>query len=135
MMIKVVVVDDHDLVRRAERQLLDSYDEIEVVGEASNGKEAIAVVEELKPDVVVMDISMPEMDGITATEKIVAANGQKTHVLILSMYDSADLVARALRKGATGYLLKRARPAELVQGVIAASQGKRFLSAGLSPHS
>lgn len=76
---------------------------------------------------------MPEMDGIAATEKIVASNGQKTHVLMLSMYGSADLVARA-RKGATGYLLKRASPAELVQGVIAASQGQRFLSAGLSPH-
>lgn len=133
-MIKIVVVDDHDIVRGAVSSLLDGNDEIEVVGEAANGEAAIAVVEELQPDVVVMDISMPGMDGITATEKIVAANGRHTRVVMLSMYASSDLVEQALKKGATGYLLKRSTPAELVQGIIAASQGKRFLSAGISPH-
>ena len=133
-MIKVVVVDDHDLVRRAVSALLDANGEIAVVGEATNGKEAIAVVEELKPDVVVMDISMPGIDGIMAAEEIVAANGRHTRVVILSMYASSDLVEGALKKGATGYLLKRSAPAELAKGVIAASQGKRYLSAGISPH-
>jgi two-component system, NarL family, response regulator LiaR len=133
-MIKIVVVDDHDIVRGAVSSLLDANDEIEVVGEAANGEAAIAVVEELQPDVVVMDISMRGMDGITATEKIVAANGRHTRVVMLSMYASSDLVEQALKKGATGYLLKRSTPAELVQGIIAASQGKRFLSAGISPH-
>lgn len=133
-MIKVVVVDDHDVVRGAVSALLDANDEMEVVGEATNGKEAIAVVEELMPDVVVMDISMPGMDGIAATEKITASNGRQTRVVMLSMYASSDLVEQTLKKGATGYLLKRSTPAELVNGVIAASQGKRFLSAGISTH-
>ncbi|MDT8306911.1 MAG: response regulator transcription factor [Anaerolineae bacterium] len=133
-MIKVVVVDDHDVVRGAVSALLDANDEMEVIGEATNGKEAIAVVEELMPDVVVMDISMPGMDGITATEKITASNGRHTRVVMLSMYASSDLVEQALKNGATGYLLKRSTPAELVKGVVAASQGKRFLSAGISPH-
>ena len=131
-MIKVVVVDDHDIVRGAVSSLLDANDEIDVIGEAANGKAAIGMVEELKPDVVVMDISMPGMDGITATEKIVAANGRHTRVVMLSMFASSVLVEQALKKGATGYLLKRSTPAELVKGIIAASQGKRFLSAGIA---
>jgi two-component system, NarL family, invasion response regulator UvrY len=133
-MIKVVVVDDHDIVRGAVSSLLDANDEIDVVGEAANGEAALAVVEELQPDVVVMDISMPGIDGITATEKIVAANGRHIRVVMLSMYASSVLVEQALKKGATGYLLKRSTPAELVKGIIAASQGKRFLSAGIASH-
>jgi DNA-binding NarL/FixJ family response regulator len=109
-MIKIVVVDDHDLVRGAVSSLLDANEEIEVIGEAANGEAAIAVAEELKPDVVVMDISMPGMDGITATEKIVAANGRHIRVVMLSMYASSAMVEQALKKGATGYLLKRSTP-------------------------
>jgi two-component system, NarL family, response regulator NreC len=136
-MIKVVVADDHYLVRQGVRALLDNAEEIEVVGEAENGEEALRLVEELNPDVVVMDISMPEMDGIKATEKIHAMPDRHTRVVILSMYANVDLVEQALKKGATGYLLKRSTTTELVQAVVAANQGKRFLSSALGndiPH-
>ncbi|MDT8304445.1 MAG: response regulator transcription factor [Anaerolineae bacterium] len=131
-MIRVVVADDHYLVRQGVRALLDNAEGIEVIGEAENGEEALQLVEQLKPDVVVMDISMPEMDGIRATEKIHALKNPHTRVVILSMYANVDLVQQALKKGATGYLLKRSTTTELVQAVVAANQGKRFLSAALS---
>lgn len=130
-MIRVVVADDHYLVRQGVRALLDNAEGIEVIGEAENGEEALQLVQQLEPDVVVMDISMPEMDGIKATEKINALNGRRTRVVILSMYANVDLVEQALKKGAIGYLLKRSTTTELVQAVVAANQGKRFLSAAL----
>lgn len=130
-MISVVVADDHYLVRQGVRALLDNAEGIEVIGEAENGEQALQLVEELKPDVVVMDISMPEMDGIKATEKIQALNNKHTRVVILSMYANIDLVEQALKKGATGYLLKRSTTTELVKAVVAAKEGKRFLSAAL----
>lgn len=131
LMIKVVVADDHYLVRQGVRALLDNAEEIEVIGEAENGEEALRLVKELNPDVVVMDISMPEMDGIKATEKIHAMKDRRTRVVILSMYANVDLVEQALKKGATGYLLKRSTTTELVQAVVAANEGKRFLSSAL----
>lgn len=130
-MIRVVVADDHYLVRQGVRALLDNAEGIEVIGEAENGEEALQLVKQLKPDVVVMDISMPEMDGIKATERINALKDRRTRVVILSMYANFDLVEQALKKGAIGYLLKRSTTTELVQAVVAANQGKRFLSAAL----
>jgi DNA-binding NarL/FixJ family response regulator len=130
-MITVVVADDHYLVRQGVRALLDNADGIQVVGEAENGEQAVQLVEDLAPDVVVMDISMPEMDGIRATEMIQAVRKQ-TRVVILSMYANMDLVEQALKKGATGYLLKRSTTAELVKAVEAAKAGKRFLSAAIT---
>lgn len=130
-MITVVVADDHYLVRQGVRALLDNADGIQVVGEAENGEQALQLVEELTPDVVVMDISMPEMDGIKATEKIQALK-KPTRVVILSMYANMDLVEQALKKGATGYLLKRSTTAELVKAVEAAKEGRRFLSAAIT---
>jgi DNA-binding NarL/FixJ family response regulator len=130
-MISVVVADDHYLVRQGVRALLDNAEGIEVIGEAENGEQALQLVQELKPDVVVMDISMPEMDGIKATEKIQALENGHTRVVILSMYANIDLVEQALKKGATGYLLKRSTTTELVKAVVAAKEGKRFLSAAI----
>lgn len=130
-MIRVVVADDHYLVRRGIRALLDNAEDIEVIAEAENGLEAVTLVETHQPDVVVMDISMPEMDGIRATEKIASLGGNRTRVVILSMYANIDLVQQALKKGAMGYLLKRSTTSELVEAVRAANEGKSFVSAAL----
>ena len=130
--IRVLVADDHTLVRRGIRALLEHADGIEVVGEAENGQEALALVKRLQPDVVVMDISMPELDGIKATEQIHAL-GISTHVVILSMYANVDLVKQALQNGASGYVLKRSATEELLQAVRTAQAGKIYLSALLDP--
>jgi DNA-binding NarL/FixJ family response regulator len=131
-MITVVVADDHYLVRQGVRALLDNAEGIQVIGEAENGEQAVQLAEDLKPDVIVMDISMPEMDGIKATEKIQELANHQTRVVILSMYANMDLVEQALKKGAIGYLLKRSTTAELVKAVEAAKEGKRFLSAAIT---
>lgn len=130
-MITVVVADDHYLVRQGVRALLDNAAGIQVVGEAENGEQAVQLVEDLAPDVVVMDISMPEMDGIRATEKIRSMQNH-TRVVILSMYANIDLVEQALKKGAIGYLLKRSTTSELVKAVQAAKEGKQFLSQAIT---
>ena len=126
--IRVLVADDHTLVRRGIRALLEHADGIEVVGEAENGQEALTLVKRLQPDVIVMDISMPELDGIKATEQIQAL-GISTHVVILSMYANVDLVKQALQNGASGYVLKRSATEELLQAVQTAQAGKIYLSA------
>lgn len=106
---------------------MEHADGIEVVGEAENGQEALALVKRLQPDVVVMDISMPELDGIKATEEIQAL-GISTRVIILSMYANVDLVKQALQNGASGYVLKRSATEELLQAVRTAQAGKIYLS-------
>jgi DNA-binding NarL/FixJ family response regulator len=130
-MIKVLIADDHPLVRRAVRRLLDSAANIRVVGEAAGGQQAIDAVHELDPDVVVMDISMPGLDGLTATARLQTLRA-RVRVVILSMHASPELVAQALQKGATGYLHKASAPRELVAAVVAASQGRRFLGAAIA---
>lgn len=125
--IRILIADDHTLVRRGIRALLEHADGIEVVGEAENGQEALALVKRLQPDVVVMDISMPELDGIKATEEIQAL-GISTRVIILSMYANVDLVKQALQNGASGYVLKRSATEELLQAVRTAQAGKIYLS-------
>jgi len=127
-MIRVVVADDHYLVRRGVRALLDNAEDIEVVAEAENGAQVIELARRHRPDVVVMDISMPEMDGVRATEEVCKLDNQNIRVVILSMYANVDLVEQALKKGAIGYLLKRSTTAELVQAVRAAKDGKSFIS-------
>ncbi|MDX1663165.1 MAG: response regulator transcription factor [Candidatus Promineifilaceae bacterium] len=130
-MIRVIVADDHYLVRQGVRNLLETAEDIEVIGEAENGQEALELVEQLRPDVVVMDVSMPEMNGIKATQMIRDLNTE-VQVVILSMYGSHDLVQEALNTGAIGYLLKRSTTLDLVEAVRAAKQGRQFLSNGLS---
>ncbi len=114
--IRVVLADDHDLVRSGIKALLSMIDGVQVVAEARDGLELIRLVESLKPDIVMTDISMPRMDGITAISQIHALYPQ-VRLLVLSMYDTVDFVKRAVASGACGYLMKDAPPFELEQAV------------------
>jgi DNA-binding NarL/FixJ family response regulator len=114
--IRVVLADDHDLVRSGIKALLSMVDGVEVIAEARDGKELISLVEDLMPDVVMTDISMPGMDGITAISEIHGKHPQ-VRMLVLSMYDTVDFVKRAVANGACGYLMKDAPPFELEQAV------------------
>jgi len=126
-MIRVLIADDHNLVRQGIRALLENADDIDVVGEAEDGIQAIELVTQLNPDVLVMDISMPRMNGTQATTRI-RANRSATQVVILSMYAEEAIVRRALRQGAIGYVLKRAVSEELLLAIRAAAQGDSYLS-------
>lgn len=114
--VRVVLADDHDLVRSGIKALLTMIDGVQVIAEARDGRELIALVENLMPDVVMTDISMPGMDGITAISEIHARFSQ-VRLLVLSMYDTVDFVKRAVANGACGYLMKDAPPFELEQAV------------------
>jgi DNA-binding NarL/FixJ family response regulator len=114
--IRVVLADDHDLVRSGIKALLTMVAGVQVIAEARDGKELIALVEDLMPDVVMTDISMPGMDGITAISEIHARHPE-VRLLVLSMYDTVDFVKRAVANGACGYLMKDAPPFELEQAV------------------
>lgn len=119
--IKVIIADDSDFVRDGMKIILDVDDEFEVIGTAANGREAIELAEKQKPDVFLMDIQMPEMDGIEATEYIVEHNLGK--VLILTTFDDDDLVKRALKNGAKGYLIKNHTPDHLKQMIKSVYHG------------
>ena len=114
--VRIVLADDHDLVRSGIKALLSMVEGVEVIAEARNGEELIALVDDLMPDVVMTDISMPVMDGITAIAQIHAKHPQ-VRLLVLSMYDTVDFVKRAVANGACGYLMKDAPPFELEQSV------------------
>jgi DNA-binding NarL/FixJ family response regulator len=114
--IRVVLADDHDLVRSGIKALLTMVEGVQVIAEARDGKELIALVEDLMPDVVMTDISMPGMDGITAISEIHGKHPE-VRLLVLSMYDTVDFVKRAVANGACGYLMKDAPPFELEQAV------------------
>jgi DNA-binding NarL/FixJ family response regulator len=126
-MIRILIADDHTLVRRGLRAILDHMDNVEVVGEATNGIEAVDLAQELKPDIIVMDVSMPRLDGIGATDQI-SRLALATHIVVLSMYDDPDLVQKALQTGADGYLVKRSVSEELMPAIKEVSQGKRYIS-------
>ena len=128
--ITVLLADDHSLVRRGFRRILEDDDQIKVVGEASNGIEAIRLTSELKPKVVVMDLSMPELDGVQATKEIVK-HLPGTQVLVLSMHAEDNYVRNALDAGANGYLLKSAIDVDLVGAIRSVAEGKRFIGSGL----
>ena len=130
-MIRVIVADDHHLVRQGIRALLEKADDIEVVGEAADGQEAVELVERLAPDVLVMDIAMPRLNGSQAVGRV-RALGVATQVVILSMYSDETLVRQALRNGARGYLLKRSVMEELLLAIRAASRGEIYLSPAIS---
>ena len=119
--IKVIIADDSDFVRDGMKIILDVDDDFEVIGSASNGREAIEIAETQKPDVFLMDIQMPEMDGIEATKYIVEHNLGK--VLILTTFDDDDLVKRALKNGAKGYLIKNHTPEHLKQMIKSVYHG------------
>ena len=125
--VRVVVVDDQALVRGAFHLLVDSAPDLEVVGEGENGAEAVALVRELEPDVVLMDIRMPVMDGLEATSTI-AGLGVGTRVLVLTTFDLDDYVFGALRAGASGFLLKDTPPAQLLDGIRVVARGESLLA-------
>ena len=127
--IRVVLADDHDLVRSGIKALLESIDGVEVIAEARDGRELIQLVESLKPDLAMTDISMPGMDGIAAITEI-HSRMPEVRILVLSMYDTVDFVKRAVASGACGYLMKDAPPFELEQAVRSVvSTGSYFSSA------
>ncbi|MFJ1895713.1 response regulator [Streptomyces sp. NPDC088115] len=115
--VRIVVADDDRMVRTALRVILDAEAGLEVVGEASTGAEAVSVVRELRPDVVLMDVRMPETDGIRATERILAVLDPAPRVIVVTTFEHDSYVYEALRAGAAGFLLKRAAAEELVQAV------------------
>ncbi|MET7310234.1 MULTISPECIES: response regulator transcription factor [unclassified Streptomyces] len=130
-MTTVLIVDDQPLQRYGFRVLLDSISETEVVGEAAHGAEAVRKTAELRPDVVLMDVRMPGMDGIEATRRITAAGG-RSRVLVLTTFDLDDYVHAALRAGASGFLLKDARPEELLAGIRAVAVGDAVIAPALT---
>jgi DNA-binding NarL/FixJ family response regulator len=127
MTIRVVIADDQTLVRVGFRMILDARGDIEVVGEAGDGAEAVAVVADVDPDVALVDVRMPDVDGIEATQRIVAS-GVRTRIIILTTYDLDEYVFAALRAGASGFLLKDVPPTELVDGVRVVARGDAMLS-------
>ncbi|MEU7282014.1 response regulator transcription factor [Streptomyces sp. NPDC045431] len=127
MTIRVLIVDDQMMVREGFSVLLNAMPGIEVVGEAVNGREAIRRVAELRPDVVLMDIRMPELNGIDATREIVAADGD-AKVLVLTTFDLDEYVYQALRAGASGFLLKDASARQLADGVRVVAAGEALLA-------
>lgn len=131
MTIKVLLADDHAVVRDGLRALLEHVGDFEIVGVAGNGRDAVAEAQRLSPDVVVMDIAMPELDGIEATRRILEKCAG-TKVLILSMYLSSEHLHRAMHAGARGYVLKESAGDEVVDAVRAVQAGKRYLSHKIS---
>jgi DNA-binding NarL/FixJ family response regulator len=127
--IKVLLVDDEGLVRSGFRALLDAEDDVEVVGEATDGAHAVEQARALRPDVVLMDIRMPKLDGIEATRQIATTRGlEQVRVLILTTYDTDAYVFEGLQAGASGFLLKDAGPAELLHGIRVVAAGDSLLA-------
>lgn len=129
--IRILLADDHGIVRKGLRFLLDRQPGMEVLGEASDGREAVELAEQLNPDVVVMDIAMPRLNGIEATSQIVKRH-PRIGVIILSMHSDEGYIMRTLTAGAKGYLLKDSAEADLLRAVEAVSQGKPFFSPAIS---
>ena len=131
MGITVLLADDHGVLRDGVRRLLEATGDIRVVAVADNGREALEKATEVRPDVALLDISMPGLSGIEATRAIMARS-PKTAVVILSMHSSTELVQEALRAGARGYLLKESAGEEVVKAVRAVAAGRRFLGPGIT---
>ena len=127
MSVRVAIADDQALVREGFRMILDARDDIEVVGEANDGADAIDLVMRVAPDVVLMDVRMPGVDGLEATERIVAS-GSAAKIIILTTYDLDEYVYTALRAGASGFLLKDVRPQELADAVRVVARGDALLA-------
>ncbi len=124
--ISVLIADDHTIVRSGVRLLLEAETDIRVVGEALNGREALELAESLQPDVVLMDISMPEMDGLEATKQL-KTRFPHINVLVLTMHRSDDYFFEMLKAGASGYILKGAKTSELINAVRIVQGGEDFL--------
>ena len=129
--IKVMLVEDHTIVRKGLRALLDGEMGIEVVGEAQDGREAIRKAEELQPDVVVMDIAMPGLNGLEATRRI-KKSFPEMKIIILTMHVNEEYILQTLRFGVSGYLVKKAAPSDLISAIQATYRGESFLSPSIS---
>jgi DNA-binding NarL/FixJ family response regulator len=125
--IRVLVADDQALVRSGFRMILEARDDIDVVGEAENGREAVDLAAVTSPDVILMDIRMPELDGVEATRRILGS-GSSARVLMLTTFDLDEYAVRAIRAGASGFLLKDVRPAELVDAIRVVAGGDALLA-------
>ncbi len=124
--IRILVVDDHAIMRDGIRALLALHDDIEIVGEASEGREAVEKAQELTPDVIVMDIAMPSMDGLEATRRITKKD-PRVKVLVLTQHDNKEYILSAVKAGSAGYVPKRALGSELVSAIRAVHKGDSFL--------
>ena len=129
--IKILIVDDHAILRQALRQLLDGKPEVEVIGDAANGREAMAAMEKVTPDVVLMDMVMPGLNGLEATRQI-RKRFPKTRVLILTGYMEDEQILAALRAGASGYIVKRSDTEELLLGIQSVYRGNTYFSAAIA---
>ena len=130
-LIRVLLADDHDILRQGLKLLLGMQPEMHVVGEARTGREAVTLALETKPDVVVMDISMPDMDGLVACQ-LIRSQQRTAQVLMLTMHESEEYFLQALRMGSAGYLVKKAAPSDLRMAINAIAQGGAFLYPGLA---
>jgi DNA-binding NarL/FixJ family response regulator len=131
--IKVILVDDHSLVRAGIRSLIQNISGVEVIAEANNGRDAIRLIDELIPDLVLLDIAMPELNGLEVISRI-SKDNTDTKVIILSMHTNEEYVVQALKAGAAGYLLKDSAPNELEIAVNAVMKGETYLSPAISKH-
>ena len=129
--IRILLADDHAVVRQGFKMILDAQADMEIVGEAGNGREAVELAEQLRPDVVVMDVSMPELNGIEATRRL-ASSAPRARVVALSMHKDSVYVREILRAGARGYLLKDSGAADLVAAIRAVASGESYLSPAVS---
>jgi DNA-binding NarL/FixJ family response regulator/class 3 adenylate cyclase len=130
--LRILIADDQALVRAGFRMILDAESDIDVVGEASSGQEAIDEIRRLGPDVVLMDVRMPEMDGIAATRRLLADGATPTKVVMLTTFDMDEYVYEALRAGASGFLLKDVPPEQLVDGIRAVGSGEALLAPSIT---
>jgi DNA-binding NarL/FixJ family response regulator len=132
MSVRVLIVDDQQLVRAGFRMILDAEDDLQVVGEAADGREAVEAVKRAKPDVVLMDVRMPEMDGIEATRQILADSDGEVKVLMLTTFDLDEYVYEALRAGASGFLLKDVPAEQRAAGIRVIAQGEALLAPSIT---
>jgi DNA-binding NarL/FixJ family response regulator len=130
--VRVLIADDQALVRAGFKMILDAEDDLDVVGEAADGAAAVELARRLKPDVVLMDIRMPQLDGIEATRRVIALDGNPARVLILTTFDVNEYVYEALRAGASGFLLKDVPPEQLAAGIRVVAQGEALLAPSIT---
>jgi DNA-binding NarL/FixJ family response regulator len=131
-MINIVVVDDHEIIREGLVQLLQKNSHIKVIGQAENGMEAVKLCCELKPDIIIMDIGMPLLNGIDAARQILARNSGRTKVIILSMYADDDTVMRSIETGVSGFILKTGASKELLEAVFIVEKNETYLTPQVS---
>jgi DNA-binding NarL/FixJ family response regulator len=131
--VRVLIADDQALVRAGFKMILDAEDDLDVVGEAADGLEAVELAKRLKPDVVLMDIRMPQLDGIEATRRVIALDGTPpVRVLMLTTFDLNEYVYEALRAGASGFLLKDVPPEQLAAGIRVVAEGEALLAPSIT---